>query len=95
VTAVADLSASFSLPPDAIEAIASRAAEIVLESEASADGGGYIDAAGAAAFLSCPISRIYSLVSAGRIPHHRDGSRLLFDRCELRAYVRAGGAKRP
>jgi excisionase family DNA binding protein len=56
---------------------------------------GFLDVDGAAAFLSCPKSRVYALVSARRIPHHRDGSRLLFDRDELRAYVRNGGAKRP
>lgn len=39
---------------------------------------GFIDVGGAAAFLACPTSRIYALVSARRIPHHRDGSRLLF-----------------
>lgn len=51
--------------------------------------------AGAAAFLACPVSRVYSLTSAGRLPVHRDGTRLLFTRDELRDYVNAGGAKRP
>jgi excisionase family DNA binding protein len=37
----------------------------------------------AAEFLACPRSRIYALVSARRLPHHHDGSRLLFDRREL------------
>jgi len=45
--------------------------------------------------LSCPKSRVYALTSARRIPHHRDGSRLLFDRAEVDAWVRGGGAKRP
>jgi excisionase family DNA binding protein len=49
----------------------------------------------AAEHLACPISRIYALVSARRIPHHKDGSRLLFRREELDKWVRAGGAKRP
>ena len=47
-----------------------------------------MDVAGAAEFLACGKDRIYALVSARRIPHHRDGSRLLFDRAELREYVR-------
>jgi hypothetical protein len=61
---------------------------------------GFLDVAGAAEFLCCPTSRIYALTSkAGRgeyggIPFHRDGSRLLFDPAELRAYVRGGGANR-
>jgi excisionase family DNA binding protein len=79
-----------------IEAIAQRAAEIVLSASTDAEvATGYVDVAGAADFLACPTSRIYSLVSAKRIPHHRDGSRLLFDRQELRDYVAAGGARRP
>jgi excisionase family DNA binding protein len=49
----------------------------------------------AAEHLSCPKSRIYALTSARRIPHHRDGSRVLFDRHELDAWVRGGGATRP
>jgi excisionase family DNA binding protein len=59
------------------------------------DAAGYLDAGGAAAFLACPKSRIYALVSARRIPHEKDGSRLLFDPAELRRYVREGGARRP
>ena len=84
---------NFSFPPDRVEAIAARAAELVADRPREADG--FLDVAGAAEFLACPPSRIYALVSARRIPHHRDGSRLLFDRDELRAWVRAGGAKRP
>jgi excisionase family DNA binding protein len=37
----------------------------------------------AAEHLACPKSRVYALTSARRIPHHRDGSRVLFDREEL------------
>jgi len=56
---------------------------------------GYLDVAAAAEFLSCPRSRVYALVSADRIPHHRDGSRLLFVASELHTYVTNGGARRP
>jgi len=49
----------------------------------------------AAAYLACPKSRIYALLSARRIPHDRDGSRVLFDRAELREWVLRGGARRP
>lgn len=82
------------LPPDLIEQVAQRAAELVGASALPADTG-YIDVDGAAAFLACPKSRIYSLVSAKRIPFHKDGSRTLFDRAELRAFVEGGGARRP
>lgn len=86
---------TITVPPELLEAIATRAAELVAERLPAEADSGFLDVAGAAEFLSCPRSRLYSLVSAGRIPHHRDGSRLLFDRAELRAYVEAGGAKRP
>lgn len=76
----------------ALDALAERLrARLVLDSVSQ----GWLDVAGAAEYLSCPKSRIYSLVSAKRIPHERDGSRLLFDPASLDAYVRAGGARRP
>lgn len=55
----------------------------------------WMDVDQAARHLACPRSRIYSLVSARRIPHHRDGSRLLFRREELDEWVRTGGGLRP
>lgn len=55
----------------------------------------WIDVQQAAAHLACPRSRIYALVSTRRIPHHKDGSRLLFRHEELDAWVRAGGGRRP
>ena len=48
-----------------------------------------------AAYLACKPDRIYSLKSAGRIPHYKDGSRLLFERGEIDEWVRAGGGIRP
>jgi excisionase family DNA binding protein len=81
-------------PPELVEAIAERAAELIAQRTENAVGG-FLDVDGAAAFLACPKSRIYSLTSAGRLPVHRDGSRLLFDPHELRQYVAHGGARRP
>jgi excisionase family DNA binding protein len=80
-----------------VEQIARRAAQLLAEQAepAGAEDDGYLDVSGAAGFLACPKSRIYSLASLGRIPHYHDGSRLLFDRAELREYVRGGGARRP
>jgi excisionase family DNA binding protein len=87
---VADL--VFRVPDDLIEQIAQRAAELVIARQSEPSG--YLDVGAAAEFLACPKSRIYSLVSARRIPHHKDGSRLLFDPAELREFVQSGGAKR-
>ena len=49
----------------------------------------------AAEYLRSPKSRIYALASVREIPVHRDGSRLLFHRDELDAWIRDGGGKRP
>ena len=55
----------------------------------------WLTVAEAADHLRCTTSRIYSLVSARRIPFCKDGSRVLFRRAELDEYVRAGGGKVP
>jgi len=70
-----------------VERIAERAAELIAERQGVGEDDNFLDVAAAAEFLACPRSRIYALVSARRIPHHHDGSRLLFDRRELRQYV--------
>jgi len=85
---------SIDLPAELLDLIADRVLERLADQTAP-EPAGYLDVTGAAAFLACPVSRIYALVSANRIPHSRDGSRLLFDRGELRQYVQNGGAKRP
>ncbi len=82
------------LPDHVLDAIAERVLWRLANQDTTADAG-YLDVAGAADFLACPVSRIYALTSAGRLPCHRDGSRLIFDRAELRAYVNQGGARRP
>jgi len=82
------------LPDELVDAIAERAAALIAQRQ-KAEPASYLDVAGAAEFIACPTSRIYALVSANRIPHHRDGSRLLFDRGELREYITNGGARRP
>jgi excisionase family DNA binding protein len=48
-----------------------------------------------ATYLDCPRSRVYALVSAGRIPVERDGSALIARTSDLDAWVRDGGGKRP
>ena len=88
------LALDLELSNEMLDRIAERVAQR-LAGRMTPEPSGYLDVTGAAEFLSCPASRIYSLTSAGRLPVHRDGSRLLFDRGELREYVRSGGAKRP
>ena len=81
------------LNDDALDALAERLAPRLTASQPSDDGwirgadhiGAYIDA---------PRSRVYSLVSADRLPVERDGSALIARKSELDAWVRAGGGKR-
>ena len=85
---------SVSLPRELVEIVAERAAELV-EERNGARVEPWIDVREASAHLACPRSRIYALVSARRIPHRKDGSRLLFRRSELDAWLAEGGAVRP
>jgi len=83
------------LPDELLETIAERAADILAERTGTVDS--WLTVAEAAEHLRCPKSRVYSLASTrpARIPVHRDGSRLLFRRSELDAWVVGGGGKRP
>lgn len=48
-----------------------------------------------AEYLDCPRSRVYALVSAGRIPVEHDGSNLIARQSDLDRWIRSGGATRP
>jgi len=85
---------SLALPPELVEVVAQRTAEIVAE-RLGQQPEPWIGVDQAAEHLACPKSRIYALVSAGRIPHEKDGSRLLFRRSDLDAWLEQGGATRP
>jgi excisionase family DNA binding protein len=84
-----------SLPDDLVDAIAERAAEIVVERRRPAEDGWLRGADRIAAYIDCPRSRVYALVSARRIPVHRDGSALIARRSELDRWLREGGGIRP
>jgi excisionase family DNA binding protein len=86
------ISVKYEFPPELIEEVAERAAEILLER--GKDDDHWMNVAEAAEYLRCPTSRIYALTSAGKIPHHHDGARLLFRKSELDAWVENGGARR-
>lgn len=84
------------LPPELVETIAQRAAELVAERQASAEPDGWLRGADKiAAYIDAPRSRVYALHSARRIPVHHDGSALIARRSELDAWLLAGGALRP
>jgi excisionase family DNA binding protein len=83
------------LDDDQLELVAARAADLVARRSTSDAAEPWLNAKQAAQHLACPPSRIYALVSAGRLTHHKDASRLLFRRSELDRFVLDGGARRP
>lgn len=80
------------LPPELVEVIARRAAELVAERDAPPEPWVGVDLA--AEHLACGKARVYALVSANRIPFEKDGSRLLFRRSALDAWLADGGGVR-
>ena len=75
---------AFTLSPDALEAIASRAAELVVAGLGEPNGSPWLTREAAAKYLSLPTSR---LEKDRTIPCHRDGRRVLYHRAELDAYL--------
>jgi hypothetical protein len=83
------------IPPELVEAIALRAADLIAERGAAPEDGWIRGAAKIAEYVDCNPDRVYALSSAKRIPVHHDGSALIARRSELDAWVRRGGGKRP
>lgn len=77
---------TFSLPPELLEAIAARAAELV-EDRTVESPQPWIGVEEAAEHLACKPQRIYDLVSQGRLEHRKDGRRLLFRRSDLDSHL--------
>ncbi len=96
-TPVRELSpVTLTAPPELIEAIAQRVAELLAERAPSTSVDGWLRGAEAiATYLDAPASRVYSLSSAGRLPVEHDGSSLIARKSDLDRWVREGGAKRP
>jgi len=79
-----------------IEQIAERAAALIADQRNEAAGDGWLRGAHKiAAYIDAPRSRVYGLVSARRMPVHRDGSALIARRSELDAWLLNGGSRRP
>jgi excisionase family DNA binding protein len=77
------------MPAELIEAIAERAAAILLERlrhEAETPPR-MLKVPEAAAFLRAEPQRVYDLLSDGRLTRHKDGRRVLVDRQELEGYL--------
>ena len=67
------------VPPELLEAIAARAAELV-EDRVSEAPEPWMDVDEAAQYIAAKRQRVYDLVSQGRLRHCREGRRLLFRR---------------
>jgi len=81
----------FTLTSGQEDALVQRVSERL---EGSRDDG-FLDVPGAAQYLSTTAKAIYALVERHKLPHHRAGGRLLFDRAELRVWVRQGDSSPP
>jgi hypothetical protein len=73
------------IPDQLVEAIAKRAAEIVLERLVEQPRWLY-GAKAAAEYLGWPVKRVNNKIA--ELPHHRDGGRLSFRTDELDTYLR-------
>ncbi|MEJ7785505.1 MAG: helix-turn-helix domain-containing protein [Solirubrobacteraceae bacterium] len=87
------LELAVAVSPELVEAVARRAVELLAERTAEPEP--WIAVPAAAEHIAAPTSRVYALASAGRIPCVRDGSRLLFRRSALDAWLAGGGGVRP
>jgi Helix-turn-helix domain len=75
---------AISVPDELLEALAQRAAAIVLERQREEPAARWLYGARAAAeYLGWPVKRVTNKVAAGAIPHHRNGGRLMFNTSEL------------
>ena len=80
------MNVNFELPPEAIDAIARRAAELVA-AEHTASLSPYLNTAEAAEYLRCKAHRIHDLVHRGELRVLKDGSRNLYRREDLDAVL--------
>jgi excisionase family DNA binding protein len=80
---------AIAIPPNMIEAIAERAAELVLETLAERAGAAspYLTIPEAAAYARCKRQRIDDLLSARRLTRYKDGRRTLVLKAELEAWL--------
>ena len=82
------------VPDELVEAVARRVLELLNEHGPNGSEP-WIGVEEAATHIGASKHRVYALCSARRIPHERDGSRLLFRKSELDEWVRSGGGRRP
>jgi excisionase family DNA binding protein len=86
---------AFTVPPEFVEAIADRAAELLEERVSTIldTASPWLNVDEAADYLRCSRQRVYDLKSSGRIVSAQDGTRPLFHRDVLDAYLLGGDAR--
>ena len=77
---------ALAVPPELIERVAERVVELLDERQPPAEPE-LLDVTETAEFLRCGRQRIYDLVSQDRLPHLKDGSRVLIRRADLLEYL--------
>ena len=77
---------ALAIPEELVEALAQRVADLLAERQPQA-APELLTVDEVAAFLRCRRQRVYDLVSQGRLPHLKDGARLLLRRSDLLAYL--------
>ena len=80
---------SIPLPADVIDLLVERTTARLQASASVAEPWVGVDAA---LHVACKRQRIYDLVSRRTIPHHKEGTRLLFKLSHLDVWIEGGGA---
>lgn len=85
------------LSDEQLDVLAGRVADLLAERQHDQpqEDGWVRGAKEIAAYIGAPVSRVYALSSAGRIPLQRDGTALVARRSDLDAWLRTGGGRRP
>src|SRR5687767_5261735 len=89
-----DATVSIALPQVFIEAVARRAAEIVLDQldQRHQATSPYLTVKEAAAHLRCSRQRVYDLLSSGQLSRKKDGARVLVSRTEIEEHLDGGAS---
>lgn len=89
------VSLSLTLNDGVLEAIAQRAAELVLERMPAPSPGRFVTVPEAAELLRCKRQRVDDLLSQRRLSRFKEGGRTLLDRAEVEALVQVDRVARP
>lgn len=83
---------ALAVPPELVEAVASRVADLLADRlERNGGPDPWLDVEDAARYLACEPHRVYDLAASGRLRCAKDGRRSLFRREWLDAALEAHG----